>query len=258
KRNATRDRFDLVAFLLILNVMLFIVGCLMDILSAILILVPLLAKVGAGLGVHPLHLAVIFIVNLEIGYLTPPVGLNLFVASTIFRKDLGEIIRAVLPFMLLMLGCLLVITYVPTVALGPVALMRSKPPVIQFPDGSSKPNKKGKPTEVNSELDELMDDGEGEVNSELDDLMDELDDEEEEGTNSELEDLMDEMDDEEEETEDDEGKEPQEKEETEGKEGSSGDEKAPDKAPDGEEKATDTANPGAEGDGAGAAPDAGP
>ena len=195
---------SLFAFLFILNILLLIVGCLMDILSAILILVPLLAKVGAGLGVHPLHLAVIFIVNLEIGYLTPPVGLNLFVSSTIFRKDLGDVIRSVLPFMLLMLGCLLMITYIPTISLGPVALMRSKPAIVNFPEPKKakpgKPTEDGKKQEINSELDDLMDDlgyDEGEEEgggSELDELMDEVEEEmEEEGGGSELDELMDEV-----------------------------------------------------------------
>ena len=190
---------SLITFLLILNVLLLIVGCLMDILSAILILVPLLAKVGAGLGVHPLHLAIIFIVNLEIGYLTPPVGLNLFVSSTIFRKDLGEVIRSVLPFMLLMLGCLMLITYIPSISLAPVAKLRDKPAYITFPDPVVQSKKIRKHKAVGSELDELMgDDDDDGIKSELDDLMDEVDDEldEEEGGGSELDDLMDEVDDE--------------------------------------------------------------
>src|SRR5690606_18810271 len=67
-------------FLLIVNLLLIVVGCLMDILSAMFIFVPLLAPIALSMGIHPIHFAIIFIVNLEIGYLTPPVGLNLFVA----------------------------------------------------------------------------------------------------------------------------------------------------------------------------------
>ena len=123
-----------VGFLLLLNVLLLIVGCFMDILSAILILVPLLSPIAFGLGIHPMHLAVVIIVNLEIGYLTPPLGLNLFVASTIFRKSLGDVIRSVLPFMLLMLGGLMVVTYVPTVSLGPVSAKNGQGFIVPFPE----------------------------------------------------------------------------------------------------------------------------
>ena len=123
-----------VAFLLILNILLLIVGCFMDILSAILILVPLLSPIAFGLGIHPMHLAIVIIVNLEIGYLTPPLGLNLFVASTIFRKGLGDVIRSVLPFMLLMLAGLVVVTYVPTVSLGAVSLRNGEGFVVPFPE----------------------------------------------------------------------------------------------------------------------------
>jgi len=123
-----------IAFLLIVNVLLLVVGCFMDILSAILILVPLLSPIGYQLGIHPIHLAVVFIVNLEIGYLTPPLGLNLFVASTIFRKSLGEIVKSVLPFMGLMLIGLLLVTYIPTISLGPVALYKGTDPTVPFPE----------------------------------------------------------------------------------------------------------------------------
>lgn len=121
-------------FLLILNVMLLVVGFFMDILSAILILVPLLAGIGLELGIHPVHLAIIFIVNLEIGYLTPPIGINLFVSGALFEKGLGDVIKSVIPFMLLMLGCLMVVTYVPTVSLGLVSLSKGKSFVVDFPE----------------------------------------------------------------------------------------------------------------------------
>lgn len=107
---------DRVGFLLVLNVLLLIAGALMDIMSAIFIFVPLIAPIAATLGVDPLHLGIIFIVNLEIGYLTPPVGLNLFVASTLFEKPLGYVIRSVLPFIALMSIGLLVITYYPPIS----------------------------------------------------------------------------------------------------------------------------------------------
>jgi len=100
-------------FLLALNVFLLVVGCLMDIFSAIVVVVPLIIPIAAGFGVHPVHLGIIFIANLELGYLTPPVGLNLFLASYRFQKPILEVTRAILP-MLAILGIgVLIITYVP-------------------------------------------------------------------------------------------------------------------------------------------------
>lgn len=107
-----------IAFLLILNLLLLVVGTLMDILSAMFLFVPLLAPIAASMGVDPMHFGIIFIVNLEIGYLTPPVGLNLFVSSTLFKKPLGHIIRSVAPFIILMFGGLLLITFVPAISVG--------------------------------------------------------------------------------------------------------------------------------------------
>lgn len=123
-----------IGFLIVVNILLLVVGMFMDILSAILILVPLLSPVGYQLGIHPMHLAVIFIVNLEIGYLTPPMGLNLFVASTIFKQSLGEMIRAVLPFIVAMLVGLGLITYLPFISLGPVAMFNGHSPWVPFPE----------------------------------------------------------------------------------------------------------------------------
>jgi C4-dicarboxylate transporter DctM subunit len=100
-------------FLLVVNVLLLVVGCLMDIMSAIFIFVPLLGPMAMAMGIDPLHFAIIFIVNLEIGYLTPPVGLNLFVSSTLFNKPVEYMIRAVLPFIALMGAGLMIITYYP-------------------------------------------------------------------------------------------------------------------------------------------------
>ena len=105
-------------FLLLLNAMLLAVGMMMDILSAMFIFVPLLAPIAASMGVDPLHFGIIFIVNLEIGYLTPPVGLNLFVASALWEKTIGHIIRAVAPFVGLMLVGLAIITWYPQVSVG--------------------------------------------------------------------------------------------------------------------------------------------
>ncbi len=126
-----------VGFMLVLNVLLLVVGCLMDILSAILILVPLLSPLAVELGFHPIHVAIVFIVNLEIGYLTPPLGLNLFVSMSLFQRPLGFVVRSVLPFTALMVIALGIITYVPTVSLGPVNLLYGQPAYVPFPTSTS-------------------------------------------------------------------------------------------------------------------------
>ncbi len=100
-------------FLLVLNLFLLLVGCLMDIFSAIVVVVPLIKPVGEAFGIHPIHLGVIFLANLELGYLTPPVGLNLFLASYRFGRPLLQVARDTLPFLLALLGAVLVITYAP-------------------------------------------------------------------------------------------------------------------------------------------------
>jgi C4-dicarboxylate transporter, DctM subunit len=100
-------------FLLGLNVFLLAVGCVMDIFSAIFVVVPLVAPLGAEFGIHPVHLGIIFIANLELGYLTPPVGMNLFLSSYRFDRPLLEVYRASIP-MLVILGIgVLLITYLP-------------------------------------------------------------------------------------------------------------------------------------------------
>ncbi|MDH4037745.1 MAG: TRAP transporter large permease subunit [Candidatus Krumholzibacteria bacterium] len=104
-------------FLLILNVFLLVVGCLMDIFSALIVVVPLVAPVAVGFGVDPVHLGIIFLTNLEIGYLTPPVGLNLFISSYRFQQPVVKLYGASIPFLLLMLVALLIITYAPALSL---------------------------------------------------------------------------------------------------------------------------------------------
>ncbi|MCA9652197.1 MAG: TRAP transporter large permease [Myxococcales bacterium] len=98
-------------FLLLLTVFLLIVGCLMDIFSAIIVVVPLITPIAAQYDVHPVHLGIIFLANLEIGYLTPPVGLNLFISSLAFDRPVVQLYRMALPFLLLMLAALLLITF---------------------------------------------------------------------------------------------------------------------------------------------------
>lgn len=100
-------------FLLALNLMLLAAGCIMDIFTAIVVLAPLVIPLGQAFGVHPVHLGILFLANLELGYLTPPVGMNLFFASYRFDKAIGEVFRAILPlFAALILG-VLAITYIP-------------------------------------------------------------------------------------------------------------------------------------------------
>ncbi|MCQ2604211.1 MAG: TRAP transporter large permease subunit [Spirochaetia bacterium] len=102
-----------IVFLLLLNVALLVVGCFMDIFSAIMVVVPLILPLGELFGVNPVHLGIIFLANLELGYITPPVGLNLFLASYRFDQKLENIYRAVVPFFLIMLLTVFIITYVP-------------------------------------------------------------------------------------------------------------------------------------------------
>ena len=102
-------------FLLALNVLLILVGCLMDIYSAIVVVVPLLIPLGAAFGIDPVHLAILFLVNLELGYLTPPVGMNLFLAAYRFDKPILEVARAAIPILLLFLISVLIVTYIPPI-----------------------------------------------------------------------------------------------------------------------------------------------
>ena len=104
-------------FLLLLNVFLLLVGAMMDIFSATVVVVPLILPLAQRYGVDPLHLGIIFLANLEIGYLTPPVGINLFLASQRFGKSIITVFRATLPFLAVMLLWLVIITYVPWVSL---------------------------------------------------------------------------------------------------------------------------------------------
>lgn len=110
-------------FLLMLNLFLLVVGCLMDIFSATVVVVPLIVPLGVAYGIDPIHLGIIFIANLELGYLTPPVGLNLFLASYRFEKPLLEVYRAALPMLAILAVGVLLITYVPWLTTGIFALL---------------------------------------------------------------------------------------------------------------------------------------
>jgi tripartite ATP-independent transporter DctM subunit len=111
-------------FLLLLNLVLIIKGFFIDIFSAITIVVPLIAPLGAVYGINPVHLGIIFLANLELGYLTPPLGLNLFLASYRFEKPIVEIYRDVIPFQLVMLAAVLIITYVPWMTTALLGIFR--------------------------------------------------------------------------------------------------------------------------------------
>lgn len=105
-------------FLLLLNLMLLLLGAVLDIFAALVIMVPLILPVALGFGIDPVHLGIIFLANMQIGYFTPPIGMNLFVASYRFEKPVTELYAASWPFMWVLLIALAIITYVPAVSLG--------------------------------------------------------------------------------------------------------------------------------------------
>lgn len=106
------------AFLLLLNLFLLAVGMLLDIFSAVVILVPLLLPVAAAFGIHPVHLGIVMLANLQLGYFTPPVGMNLFIAAYRFGRPIGTLVRACIPFFLVLLAALLLITWWPALSLA--------------------------------------------------------------------------------------------------------------------------------------------
>lgn len=108
---------DALTFLILLNLLLLVLGAVLDVFSAVIIMVPLLLPVAVGYGIHPVHLGIIFLANLQIGYFTPPIGMNLFIASYRFNRPVLELYRACLPFMIVLLLALILITYVPALSL---------------------------------------------------------------------------------------------------------------------------------------------
>ncbi len=114
-------------FLLLLNIFLLLIGCLMDIMSAIMIVAPLVAPIAESFGISAVHLGIIFVVNLEIGYLTPPIGLNLFVSATLFDKSIGYVIRSIVSFTGLMLIGLAIVTWAEPASMGLVRVLRDEP-----------------------------------------------------------------------------------------------------------------------------------
>ena len=111
-------------FLLLVNVFLVLTGMFMDSISAIVLFTPVIAPAAVALGIDPLHLGVVFIVNMEIGYLAPPIATNLFVAASVFKKPFGLVSRAVLPSLAVLGAGLLIVTYVPTLTVGPVHALK--------------------------------------------------------------------------------------------------------------------------------------
>lgn len=107
-------------FLILLNILLLVLGAVLDIFSALVIMVPLILPMAVGYGVHPVHLGIIFLANMQIGYFTPPIGMNLFIASYRFKKPILVLYSAALPFMLVLLLALMIITYVPALSLAPL------------------------------------------------------------------------------------------------------------------------------------------
>ncbi|MGD8810560.1 MAG: TRAP transporter large permease, partial [Gammaproteobacteria bacterium] len=110
-------------FLLLVNIVLLIAGNLMDPTSVVLILAPIIFPLAMDLGIDPVHLGIIMVVNMEIGMVTPPVGLNLFVASGVSGLDIISVIRASLPWLVLLLAFLMLVTYVPAISLFLPGLM---------------------------------------------------------------------------------------------------------------------------------------
>ena len=104
-------------FLLFLNIFLLGVGAMMDIFSAIIVVVPLILPIATEFGIDPVHLAIIFLTNLEIGYITPPVGINLFISSFRFNKPVLHLYKVAIPYLFLMVFALVLITYIPWLSL---------------------------------------------------------------------------------------------------------------------------------------------
>lgn len=106
-----------IVFLILLNILLLILGAILDIFSALVIMIPIILPVAVNYGIDPVHLGIIFLANMQIGYFTPPVGMNLFIASYRFDKSITELYKAAIPFMIVLLAALLIITYFPALSL---------------------------------------------------------------------------------------------------------------------------------------------
>lgn len=109
-------------FLILLNIFLLVLGMMLDVFSALVIIVPLTLPIAIGYGIHPVHFGIIFLANMQIGYFTPPVGMNLFIASYRFNKPITELYYATIPFMLILFVAVLIITYWPALTMSLVEL----------------------------------------------------------------------------------------------------------------------------------------
>ena len=107
-----------IVILLMINIFLLIVGCFMDTTPAMLVLAPILLPVALQLGMSPIHFGIIMVVNLSVGFITPPLGINLFVASRIGNTTLDTVVRGIVPFVIVMIVCLMLITYIPQISMG--------------------------------------------------------------------------------------------------------------------------------------------
>ncbi|SFN88579.1 C4-dicarboxylate transporter, DctM subunit [Cohaesibacter marisflavi] len=112
-----------IIILMIINVLLLFVGCVMDTTPAILVLSPILFPVATSMGVDPIHFGIIMVVNLAIGFITPPLGINLFVAARVGNAQLGTVVRGIIPFVAIMIVLLLIISYIPPVSIGIFSLL---------------------------------------------------------------------------------------------------------------------------------------
>jgi C4-dicarboxylate transporter, DctM subunit len=113
-------------FLLGVNAALFIIGMFIETSAAIIVLAPILAPVAQHFGIDPVHFGLVMVVNLALGMITPPFGVNLFAACTVARISLDRIVKQLIPFVLVVLGCLMIVTYVPSLSLGLRDLVYSK------------------------------------------------------------------------------------------------------------------------------------
>ena len=104
-------------FLMLLNIFLLGLGMMLDIFSALVLIIPIILPIAVGYGIHPVHLGLIFLANMQLGYFTPPVGMNLFIASHRFEKPVMELYLASLPFFFILLIAVLIITYWPQLSL---------------------------------------------------------------------------------------------------------------------------------------------
>lgn len=109
---------DPLTFLLLLTIFLLILGMMLDIFSAIVIMVPIILPIAVQYGIHPIHLGILFLANMQLGYFTPPVGMNLFIASFRFNKPVMTLYKATLPFFFILFITVLIITYWPSLSLA--------------------------------------------------------------------------------------------------------------------------------------------